>query len=111
MKAIAPSHIVVIGAGLSGLAAARELSRRNIPVTVLDARDRIAGPWRTRYPQLRLNIHRHFASLPGLPMTRNDGTFVHRDTVIEYLERYAASLNVPIHFGSKVKCIEKTELG
>lgn len=35
--------ILVIGAGMSGLAAARELSAWGYPVTVLEARDRIGG--------------------------------------------------------------------
>jgi len=109
MKALEQTRVVVVGAGLSGLAAARELTLRNIPVTVLDARSRVAEPWRARHPQLRLNIHRHFARLPGLPMTRHDGIFVRRDTVVEYLERYAAGLDAPIHFGVDVTSIERTE--
>lgn len=109
MKVIEFSHVVVIGAGLSGLAAARELALKDIQVTVLEARDQIAEPWRTRYPQLRLNIHRHFANLPGLAMTHNDGTFVRRNSVIEYLQRYARSLNLPIRFSTNVIHVEKTE--
>lgn len=35
--------ILIIGAGVAGLAAARELSRANFKVTVLEARDRIGG--------------------------------------------------------------------
>jgi monoamine oxidase len=35
--------ILVIGAGASGLAAARELRRRGFSVTVVEARDRIGG--------------------------------------------------------------------
>ena len=36
-------EILIIGAGVAGLAAARELSRANFKVTVLEARDRIGG--------------------------------------------------------------------
>jgi len=111
MEAHDPCHAIVIGAGLSGLAVAHELGRRNIPVTVLDACSRVAEPWRARHPQLRLNIHRHFAGLPGLPMTRRDGVFVRRDTVVAFLERYAAEMQVPIHFGVAVTGIEKTSTG
>lgn len=101
------SSAIVIGAGLSGLTAARELARRGIPVTVVDARDRVAEPWRARHPQLRLNIHRHFAGLPGRPLPDADGAFLRRDTVIDYLEGYAADLDVPIRFGGKVTAIDR----
>ncbi|QEN13230.1 flavin monoamine oxidase family protein [Mycolicibacterium sp. ELW1] len=40
-------HIVVIGAGFSGLAAARKLTDAGLRVTVLEARDRIGGRTRT----------------------------------------------------------------
>ncbi|GGC84525.1 hypothetical protein GCM10010994_48060 [Chelatococcus reniformis] len=39
----APHHVVVIGAGAAGLAAARELLRLRRQVTVLEARERIGG--------------------------------------------------------------------
>ena len=107
MKAIERTHVIVIGAGLSGLAAARELARRGVPVTVLEARDHVGGPWRFRHPALRLNIHRHFAQLPGKPMTKEDGDFVRRDTVVDYLERYAGDLPVPIRTGVAVTGVRR----
>jgi monoamine oxidase len=36
-------HVVIAGAGLAGLVAARELEARGVKVTVIDARDRIGG--------------------------------------------------------------------
>ncbi|HXM70476.1 MAG TPA: FAD-dependent oxidoreductase, partial [Thermoanaerobaculia bacterium] len=37
------ADVVVVGAGVAGLAAARELRRRGLTVVVLEARDRIGG--------------------------------------------------------------------
>ena len=54
---------IVIGAGLSGMAAATELRERGIAVTILEASDRVADPWRARHPKLRLRKAK-FASKP-----------------------------------------------
>ena len=42
-SAIGNRDVIIIGAGVAGLAAARELSRANFNVTVLEARNRIGG--------------------------------------------------------------------
>lgn len=105
------STAIVIGAGLSGLAAARALRAKNIPVIILDSADKIAEPWRARHPQLRLNIHRHFARLPGMKMTRKDGAFAKRDTVIDYLEEYASILDIPIKFGTHIEAVARSLTG
>ncbi|MGR3562586.1 MAG: flavin-containing monooxygenase [Heliomarina sp.] len=111
MSPIYAERVLVIGAGLSGLATARALSGRGLAVSVLEAKDRVAEPWRSRHPALRLNIHRKFAGLPGQPAPRTDGIYLKRDTVVGHLERYAAQLGAPIHFGTGVKEIVRVEDG
>lgn len=96
---------IVIGAGLSGMAAAAELRAQGLSVTILEASDRVADPWRARHPRLRLNIHRHFAQLPHLRAPRACDTFLPRDAVVDYLGEYADNLKDNIHFNKRVTSV------
>ncbi len=107
MEPTSEMPVIVIGAGLSGLACARVLADRGVPVKVLEARQRVGEPWRSRHPALRLNIHRHFARLPGQEAPRSDGPFLRRDTVVEHLERYADGLGAEIRYGTEVTGIAR----
>ena len=103
--------VLVVGAGLSGLACAYSLAQHNIPVTIMEANDRVAEPWRKRYPALRLNIHRHFVRLPGMRAPQNEGVHLTRDTVVSLLQQYAGQLQVPITFGARVETLRPIDSG
>lgn len=111
MASADPSDIsaIVIGAGLSGLAAARALHQRGVSVRVFDKAPHVADAWRHRHPGLRLNTHRWLSSLPGLRMRRSAGAFPARDDVIRYLEAYADFIDVPIHLGITVHRVDPGE--
>ena len=100
-------NAVVIGAGLSGLAAAGALKSAGVPVSILDGSARIADVWRNRHPRLRLNTHRALSGLPGMAMPADDGAFPRRGTVVRYLEDYARLIDVPIEHGTSVKQVTR----
>jgi cation diffusion facilitator CzcD-associated flavoprotein CzcO len=103
--------VLIIGAGISGLGAAQELTRRGISCCILDAEAESGVPWRKRHPQLTLNTHRKLSQLPGLAMPESAGDFLHRDTVVEYVQRYAANLGVPIRYGCRVTGLRRVDAG
>jgi cation diffusion facilitator CzcD-associated flavoprotein CzcO len=105
------TSVVIIGAGHSGLAAAYELKQRGIPVRMIERASQVGAAWRGRHPQLRLNTHRALSGLPGLPMPKNVGPFPHRDSVIRYLEDYAAFIGVPIDFGVSATKLHRADRG
>ena len=107
MKHTTTPRIIIIGAGLSGLTAAHALKAKGIHAKIIDAASRIAEPWRRRHPQLKLNVYRSFADLPGLPMNSQHGDFVPRDAVVEHLESFARQLDLPIQFETEVRKISR----
>lgn len=111
MKPNPVKNAIVIGAGLSGLAAAKELRARGVPVTVLEASDQIATPWRIRHPRLRLNSHRRFSRLPRSHEIRDKDTYLRRNTVVGYLTEYAARLGVPVRLNTHVIAVKRHEEG
>jgi cation diffusion facilitator CzcD-associated flavoprotein CzcO len=100
-------EVIVIGAGVAGLAAAQSLKQRGIAVRVIEASGRVAEAWRHRHPHLRLNTHRWLSSLPGMKLPRSAGAFPDRDSLIRYLEDYAARFDLPIDFGVRVEKIRR----
>jgi putative flavoprotein involved in K+ transport len=103
--------VVVVGAGQSGLAAAGALRRLRQPVGVLEAGDRPAGAWPRYYDSLRLFSPAAFSAMPGLPFPGGPDRYPSRDEVANYLERYAATLDVDIRTRTTVRTIRQAKDG
>jgi putative flavoprotein involved in K+ transport len=84
--------LAIIGAGQSGLAAARAAAEAGLRPLVLEAGDHTAGSWPDYYDSLTLFSPARFSALPGLPFPGDPDHYPHRDEVIDYLHRYAEAL-------------------
>ncbi len=103
--------VLVVGAGPSGLAAARELDRRRVGVRIIDAAPQVALPWRRRHEALRLNTHRSFSGLPGLRVPRSAGAFPSRDAYVAYLEAYERFLGIGVEWNVRMERIDRHARG
>ena len=93
---------IIIGAGQSGLAAARELARRDLRFTVLEANARVGDNWRSRYDSLLLYSPAKYDALPGLPFPLPGHAFPTGRQMGDYLEAYAEHHALPVRTGVAV---------
>ena len=97
--------VIIIGAGLNGLAAAHELQKVEIDPIILDGAGQAAAPWRKRHDGLRLNTHRLISHLPGMRIPKAYGSFPKRNDIVEYLQAYEQHFKIKVHRNIKVERI------
>jgi len=90
-----PAPVCLVGAGASGIAAARALSRRGIIFDWFEARDRVGGIWAfdggdssSAYSRLHINVSRRRIEFSDLPMPASYPEYPHHAQLAAYFERY-----------------------
>ncbi len=92
-------RVLVVGAGSSGLSAAKNLRERGFTVDLVEREPAIGGNWnidgsRSRvYASTRMISSKPFTQFPDFPMPDADPDYLHHTQVLAYLQRYA------VHFG------------
>ncbi|OLT07075.1 FAD-dependent oxidoreductase, partial [Pseudonocardia sp. CNS-004] len=104
-------QLVIIGAGQSGLAAAREAQLHGLDPLVLEAREHPTGSWPDYYDSLRLFSPARFSAMPDAPFPGDPEHYPTRDEVSEYLTRYAERIGVPIRTSVRVTAVHAAEGG
>ncbi|MFI7702463.1 flavin-containing monooxygenase [Nonomuraea sp. NPDC049480] len=102
---------IVIGGGQSGLAAARSLRNAGLTPVILEAGERPTGSWAHYYDSLTLFSPARYSSMPDLPFPGDGDHYPHRDEVVDYLHRYADSLDVEIRTATRVSAVESDGAG
>jgi len=103
---------IIIGAGHAGLAMSRRLTERSVDHVVLE-RGRVANSWRTeRWDSLRLLTPNWQSRLPGLAYDADDADgFMTMPEVVEFIRRYAKTIDAPIEEQTTVTRLSATESG
>ena len=85
------------------------LAQQGRRFVVLERSDSVASAWRERWESLTLFTPRRYSALPGLPFPGDPDGYPTRDEVIEYLERYAKTFELPIEFNSNVRRLARED--
>lgn len=101
--------LVIVGAGQSGLAAARAARGVGATAVVLEAGDEPVGSWPNYYDSLHLFSPARYSSLPGLPFPGDPDHYPARDEVIDYLRTYAKGLDADVRLNHRVVAVHRRD--
>ncbi|HVE94181.1 MAG TPA: NAD(P)/FAD-dependent oxidoreductase [Acidimicrobiales bacterium] len=105
-------RVVIIGAGMSGLAAAHRLSQAGLDVVVLEKNTDVGGTWlENSYPGCRVDVSNHFYSYSFAQRHDWPEHFSSQPVLLDYFRSVAEEhgLNDLIRFGTEVTAIELDE--
>jgi dimethylaniline monooxygenase (N-oxide forming) len=102
--------VCVIGAGSSGIAAAKALHERGIPFDCFEASDRVGGNWvfgnrngmSSAYRSLHINTSRERMEYTDFPMPKSYPDFPHHTQIAAYFDAYVD------HFGFRERIAFQT---
>ncbi len=111
--------VLVVGAGSSGLVAAKTLRLHGFDVTQVEQTDDLGGNWNIASPTSRVITSTHmisskpFTQFPDFPMPDHAPDYLHHTEVLAYLRRYADHFGLTgrIRFGTTVEACERDAEG
>lgn len=118
-----PRHVAVIGAGISGLAAAKCLLDEQLVPVVFEQASEIGGVWKyheglpggggVMYRSLRTNTSRQTFAFSDFPLSATLPDYPARGEVLAYLQDYAAHFGLApfLRLNTVVEAIEPMEDG
>jgi putative flavoprotein involved in K+ transport len=85
------------------------LARQGRRFIISERGDSIAPAWRERWDSLTLFTPRRYSALPRLPFPGDPDGYPTRDEVIDYLEHYAETFELPIELNSDVRWLSRED--
>ena len=88
-------HVVIVGAGMSGICTAAKLKRAGIRFTILEKNDAVGGTWyENTYPDCGVDTPNHFYSFSFMRNPNWSGYYSKRDELYEYFEKCTDQLDI-----------------
>lgn len=113
--------VCIIGAGPSGIAAAKTLKAHNVEFDCFEKGSKIGGVWRYEndnnmsscYRSLHINTNRNIMAYSDFPMPAHYPMFPHHSQIIKYFDDYCAHFQIlaHIHFQTTVEEIKRNADG
>ncbi|MGH3670225.1 MAG: FAD-dependent oxidoreductase, partial [Pseudonocardiaceae bacterium] len=105
-------RVAIIGAGMSGLVAAKELLDEGHNIVIYEKQSTIGGTFTTgaAYERMKLTVSNYFMAFSSFPPPMGqERRFWTREEYADYLDRFAAkfSLGDHIQFGADVQTVER----
>jgi cation diffusion facilitator CzcD-associated flavoprotein CzcO len=111
------SEWLVVGAGPSGLAAARALREAQVPFDVIERHRDVGGIWDIENPGTPMYETAHFISsktqseFAGYPMPRSYPDYPSRTLVLDYIRAFAAEFDLRSYIETGVEVIRASPIG
>jgi len=102
------TNTLIIGASISGLAAAACLHRKKIEYLIIEKQDRVAAPWHNHYDRLHLHTSKGLSHLPYKKFGKLIPRYPSRQEVIDYLEDYQRAFDIHPIFNTEAITVRKT---
>lgn len=109
-----PRRIAVIGAGASGLTAAKAALECGLEPIIFETAGEVSGLWRQSsgfvWPEMRTNVSRWTCSFSDFPWADHEDDFPRADAVASYLRAYAENFKIEqrIRTDSRVTFVGKS---
>jgi putative flavoprotein involved in K+ transport len=97
-----PLDVVLVGGSQAGLAMAWHLAQQGLRFLALEAGPELGHTWRNRWDSLKLFTPAQYNALPGMAFPAPADTYPTKDPVADYLQTYAAALDLPVRLNSRV---------
>src|ERR1700748_1142171 len=111
--------VCVIGAGSSGIAAAKALHERGIPFDCFEKSDQVGGNWvfgnrngmSSAYRSLHINTSRDRMQYSDFPMPKSYPDFPHHTQIAEYFDSYVDHFGFRSHIHFQTAVLHASEDG